>query len=210
MPKNCERPKTTIANQSLQSVYIWYAYRMDISAHGVGAAGGIAVGCRGSNPDGSCTFDELMKHIHKVKDGAPVWSKNTDIGDELFPDPKHAADQLDKHGYNNAWDFGKLFPNIPAQRNQQPSMSKVFGAVTDRIQAARQTVARQGLGNDHFVRELTSAQLMLTCATEARLSEQAKSRISEINKELKSRGIAWVCCLVLIFLRMLVISAAGS
>jgi hypothetical protein len=172
---------------------------MDISAHGVGAANGIARDLRGSNPDGSCTFEELMKDLSPSD-----WEGGTDIGDELFPDPVHASEQLSISGYKNNWDFERLFPNIDAGA-MQPSMSTVFTAVTDRVQTARQI-----LGDDHLVKELTSAKLMIKCATEARLDDQAEGRIAEINKDLKGRGITWVCRLVLIFLRLLVIRAARS
>lgn len=174
---------------------------MDISAYGVGATG-IATACRGSIRDGSCTFDELMKHIHG---STPIWEGKTDIEDNLSPDPMHAADQLRNGGYNNVWKHKNLLPQMEITKNKSPSLREVFGLITDRIQAARQT-----LGDDRFVTELRSVRLLMTCIAEARLFEQASSRIDAINEELKTRGVTWVCRLVLIFLRFLVIRAAGT
>ncbi|KAJ9624400.1 hypothetical protein H2203_005135 [Taxawa tesnikishii (nom. ined.)] len=158
---------------------------MDVSAHGVGATNGIAIGCRGSNSDGSCQFDELMKYIHNPGKKTPLWSGSTDIGDDFFPDPVHAAEELHNNGYNNAFDSGKLFPNIWPNGGQQ-QLGALLSAVTDRIQAARQTS-----GDDYFTRELRSARSAITIATEARLADLANYRIPAINTKLHDQGITW-------------------
>lgn len=177
---------------------------MDVSAHGVGATNGIAIGCRGSNSDGSCQFDELIRHIYKTGPNTPPWSGSTDIGDDFFPDPVHAAEELHNSGYKNTYNSGKLFPNI-WPTSEQTTLSALLSAVTDRIQAARQK-----LGDDFFDRELKSARSAITVATEARLFDMAAYRIPAINEALESRGITWVCRLILIFLRLLVNCVVGS
>ncbi|GAB7355234.1 hypothetical protein MBLNU459_g5785t1 [Dothideomycetes sp. NU459] len=104
---------------------------MDVSAHGVGATNGIAIDCKGSNADGSCKFDELLKDIQIEK---RPWSGSTDIGGDLTPDPVHAADQLRSGRYESIMDPAKLFPNIwlPGSKDK-PQLSEILSAVTDRI-----------------------------------------------------------------------------
>lgn len=173
---------------------------MDISAHGVGATDAIAIACRGSFPDHSCKFDELMKHLVKTP-----WKGSTNIGDGLLPDPVDASEQLRNSGFANNIDFEKLFPNIPSDTGKPPGMHDVLAAITDRIQAARRK-----LGDEYFKEQLKRVRLTITCGTEARLFDQANNRIAEINKRLKARNIAWVCRLIPIYLRLLFIRAAES
>jgi hypothetical protein len=173
---------------------------MDVSAHGVGALGSIAIGCRGSNPDRSCQFDELMKHILLKPKKIKSWP-STDIGAAFFPDPVYAAQELHEKGYGSDYNNRNMFPDVFPEGGQR-TLSDIFKAVTDRIQVARQT-----MGDDHFVRELRSARSAITYTIDARLHDQARGRIDDINKKLKSVGITWVCRLVLILLRLFVIRA---
>jgi hypothetical protein len=200
MSKDDGRPKTTIANQSVQSVYAYYAYRMDISAFGVGAKDGIARACKGSGPGGSCNFDEFMKHL-------TTWKGKTDIGGNLYPEPMHAASELhaDKNGFKNNFNDKTLFPEFPYDPGNKPSLSEVQKRITDRIQ-----LARLEKGDAFFDKELQNARLMISCAREGRLLEHADNRIKAINQKLADAKITWVCRLVHIFLRLLVIRAAGS
>lgn len=177
---------------------------MDVSAHGVGATNGIAIACRGSNPDGSCQFDELMRYIHQKSRKTPAWLGSTDIGDDFFPDPVHAAEQLYNNGYTNFHDSAKLFPNIWPNGGQQ-QLGAIMTAITDRIQAARRTS-----GDDFFVRELKRARTAVTIAMEARLADNATFGIKNINKMLEAQHVTWVRRQILTLLRLLVNRAAGS
>ena len=84
-------------------------------------------------------------------------------------------------------------------------MVVAYEAITDRIQAARQT-----LGDDRLTKELTAAKLMITIAAEGRQFEQAGFRMEAINEKLKDKGITWVCRLAFVFFRLLGIRAARS
>jgi hypothetical protein len=190
---------------------------MDVAAHGVGAENSIAIACRGSNRDRSCTFDELMRYIDRETDktgkkgkknkNAPktAWSGSTDIGGDLFPDPVHAATELRNNKYPSNYDEPKLFPNIWTPDDKKPQLSPIIEAITNRIQAARRT-----LGDGAIALQLEKAKDAINICMEARLADNANRRIKYLNDKLGKLGVTWVRHRILTLLRLYVNRPAGS
>jgi hypothetical protein len=190
---------------------------MDVAAHGVGAENSIAVACRGSNRDGSCTFDELMRYIDRPtakpdKDGKKkkntpktTWLDSTDIGGDFFPDPVHAAAELSDKEYPSNYDESRLFPNIWTPDDKKPQLSPIIEAITNRIQAARRT-----LGDGAIALQLEKAKDAINICMEARLADNANRRIKYLNDKLGKLGVTWVRHRILTLLRLYVNRPAGS
>lgn len=81
-----------------QTMWLWYAYRID----GMSDNPEMALGCSDSTPGNRrCHFDEFLRYTESVKidKGNPVpWTGSTRVGDNADPDVERTADELDKMG----------------------------------------------------------------------------------------------------------------
>ena len=171
-------------------MYLWYAYSMDLKAFGhdsTGTSGSIAAGCPGTMSDGSCYFDEFLKYIQHVGMNSRRWTGKTSVGSWTDPDVFDTARELSSSTYKNTHDASILFPNLFGFDDPNPGFSKLYDAVTDRIQACRQRV---GDGALRF--ELDAIGQAMFLIHDVRVADQAKTCIAGINAELTARGVSWV------------------
>ncbi|OJJ06596.1 hypothetical protein ASPVEDRAFT_875720 [Aspergillus versicolor CBS 583.65] len=171
-----------------QSLYIWYAYRMEIEAFGAGS-NQIASGLKGSAPDGTCYFDELMDGLQRAGQGlAP--GQHTSVGKELAPDVAKTAKEIrglkspDPKGGTKAFvcniDSDKLFK--PGQSTKpMNSLQDLLDNVTDRIDAARNKVGDEALGD-----ALKNAQMAISGVQEQRIRDMGQDYINTVNDYLKN------------------------
>jgi len=163
---------------------------MDLKAFGhdsAGNSGGIAAGCPGTVSDGSCYFDEFLKHIQHVGKNSRRWTGKTSVGSWTDPDVFDTARELSGSTYKNTPDASKLFPNLFGSHDPMPGFGKVYDAVTDRIQACRQRV-----GDGALRLELDAVREAMFVIHDVRVADQAKTCIAGINAELTARGVSWV------------------
>ncbi len=161
---------------------------MEIEAFGAGS-NQIASGLKGSAPDGTCYFDELMDGLQRQGQGlAP--GQHTTVGKELTPDVAKTAKEirgltaLDPKGGTKPFvcnlDSAKLFK--PGQSTKpMNSLADILDKVTDRIDAARQKVGDEALGDT-----LKNAQLAASGIHEQRVRDMGQDYIDTVNDYLKT------------------------
>ena len=115
-----------------QTILFFLAYRMDVHVYGSSQTR-LAPGCKGSVGDGSCYFDEFVKHV------SPKWHDSTSVGTDLEPDVEAASQDLRKTDYNGHIDQEVLFAHEPwASRSQPAPFPPMIEAIGNNIQACRQ------------------------------------------------------------------------
>ena len=175
----------------VQTMLIWYAYRMDIASFGAGSTL-IAPGCIGEAPDKSCYFDEFLRYIQRTGPKVRPWTGSTSVGTKLNPDVLTTANELATSGtagsptrYSFTAEPAALFPN--KFESLSPSYSAVFGAIVDNIQACRKKVNDQGIDD-----ELDGTRRAIVSTLDARQADQAAKVIKDVNQKLFDAGYTWV------------------
>jgi hypothetical protein len=92
-----------------QLIMNWYAYRIMIENYGVDENYWIAAGCRGSGPDGSCLFNELVDYYRSTDRQGPFPPDL--IGDNLTPDPVATVEKI----LDSAFDSGQASITDPTK-----------------------------------------------------------------------------------------------
>ncbi|KAL4804669.1 hypothetical protein BDV18DRAFT_161764 [Aspergillus unguis] len=164
-------------------VYLWFAYRLDISANGASDAR-IAPGCAGSASAASCTFDEFVRYLQR--NNARIDSGyETSIGNRQFFDPVEGAQELEKftvkgNPYVANVDPAKIF-KTGTFTVDNPQLGDIIDKVTNVIQDARTTLgdAIPG-GRMDFVEKALAAQ------HEARIAENAPELTELLNDWLEN------------------------
>jgi hypothetical protein len=161
---------------------------MEIETFGAGS-NQIASGLKGSAPDGTCYFDELMDGLQRTGQGlAP--GQHTSVGKELAPDVAKTAKEIrglkspDPKGGTKAFvcniDSDKLFK--PGQSTKpMNSLQDLLDNVTDRIDAARNKVGDEALGD-----ALKNAQMAISGVQEQRIRDMGQDYIDTVNDYLKN------------------------
>ncbi|KAJ5638945.1 uncharacterized protein N7484_006807 [Penicillium longicatenatum] len=168
-----------------QTMYMWYAYRMDIEAFGARPEM-IAPNCFGSVPDGTCYLDEFIKHLQRDGHELPE-GQDTTAGKYFYPDAVDMADEIGKlqvsDGKGGTKDFipnqdpEKILPGAFTEPN--PRIADVMSKITDKMQAAR-----RHLGDDAVKDGLAEARNAIQGAHEGRLAENGQEFIDEVNDYL--------------------------
>ncbi|KAK3708150.1 hypothetical protein LTR37_011654 [Vermiconidia calcicola] len=163
-----------------QTVAYWYAYRMDIQANSQGG-NLIAAGCKGTVQDGSCNFNEFLKHISPGSPGTIT----SIIGTDLDPDVDTAVKALQNSGYNYAADQRLLLPSLfpPNETKEEKKIKKPFGEIWKGTGDVINT-CRTKLGDVNMGSKLDQVRYCMTMVHLARQSEQAKGVIDRVNKYL--------------------------
>lgn len=164
----------------IQTLLYWFVYRMDIEAFGP-LNQLIASGCRGSVGDGTCHFDEFVRHI------SPKFRGSTNIGQDLNPDVDNAVQQLRSRGYKPEVKAHILFPSVFVDDGQPPSLAKIVEEVGDTIKACRSK-----LGDGKLGQNLYKARYAMDITQEARQADQAAGKIREIKQKIIALGKTFV------------------
>ncbi|KAK3680430.1 hypothetical protein LTR37_021241 [Vermiconidia calcicola] len=173
-----------------QTMAFWYAYRMDIQANSQGG-NLIAAGCKGTVQDGSCNFNEFLKHISPVSPGTTT----SIIGTDLDPDVESAVKALQNSGYDYDIDqrtfLPSLFdPNETAKEkkkfNKKP-FSVIWKGMGDVIKGCRKTLGDVNMGS-----KLDNVRYCTNMVHYARQSENAAAVIDKVNDYLtRKRGFTF-------------------
>ncbi|KAL1985215.1 hypothetical protein VTN96DRAFT_8131 [Rasamsonia emersonii] len=168
-----------------QTVFFWYAYRMEIEAFGEATV--IAPKC-----PSPCDFDTFIKYIQKEpkldRKGRPIgnitpFTGSTGIGNNLEPDVETAVDKLNAVGYQSVNSVNKLLPGTFPNDDRAPGLPLILDPMVQRIQEARQK-----LGNNAKAASILSKlQECMAGVSSARKQENAKNIIDAFNKEKDKR-----------------------
>ncbi|KAI0191620.1 hypothetical protein F4808DRAFT_476033, partial [Astrocystis sublimbata] len=168
-----------------QTMYYWYAYRLDIKANGVNPDM-IAPGCPGSAPDGTCYFLEFVDHLQRPGKNLDP-GQSVSFGKDFYPDAVTGIGEINKLTSEG----GKPFvPNADPQKifksgtftSPSPKLSDIMGKVTDKIQGARTK-----LGDAAVQDGLDQARRAMTGTHQARLADNGQDLIDSINNYLKNK-----------------------
>lgn len=169
----------------VQTMLLWYAYRLDIIAFGVDD---IFLGrnCFGSAPDRSCYFDEFLRYIQLTGKETDAWAGRTNVGTNLNPDVLTTAKELATTRYSNTISPHQVFPN-KWPRGYFPKFPELFGDVANNIQASRTHLNDQGIDD-----ELEGVRRAIVSIHEARRADRGAGVIRDLNEVLSEHGYTWV------------------
>jgi len=132
----------------------------------------LAAGCKGTVGDGSCYFDEFLKHIF------PAWKGSTTVGTNLSPDVDATAKELAalKPPYTGSTVHGKLFPGDKAFQDAKagPQFPKVMQTLGNNIRNCRVKLG----DNDDFL----NCRKATSMVHAGRVADQAHFIIEGVNK----------------------------
>ena len=146
----------------------------------------IAAGCKGTVGDGSCYFDEFVRHI------SPQWTGHTspEVGTNLDLDVEETTPKLQNVGYNYATHQGLLLPSV-FKESSEGTLNELFEKIGDRINACRSDAIKKG-DTTKIAQELERAKECLAGARKARLADEAKAVIAGVKKKVIEMKQAFV------------------
>lgn len=135
----------------------------------------IGPGCKGTVGDGSCYFDEFVKHI------SPTWKGSTTIGTNLEPDAQTIATALQQSKgampYNYVTDLRQLLSGV--NPTEKATFSLVWTGLGDAINTCRNNAAFPKVAL-----QWANVKQSMGMVHDARWSDQAAAMINNVNEEL--------------------------
>ncbi|KIH89499.1 hypothetical protein SPBR_07658 [Sporothrix brasiliensis 5110] len=168
-----------------QTVYIWYAYQMELQLYGIGNTQ-ILAHCRGSGAGGSCAFDEFLRDLDGNKaQKKTVWKGSTDVGMVTDFDVDSVAKKLVDANYGSYYDLKTLMPAvIPDTGSARPSLGEMMLPIADRVNQVRKDAAARGVD---IAARLDKMKLSLDRVLAYRIAEQEARTIPNLKEYMKKQ-----------------------